>query len=147
MEDRGVEDVEEDADIEAIVAAIKAYEWKAEDLEAEEIELLQKHEVEVEGAEDAEDADGEADPLLEATLAFCTSQGVEGVEDDMDLDQLKELIDGYEYPEEQLSAEEIETLESLELAGNIKRKEKKAPAKKAAPAPAAKGKVAPKKKK
>ncbi len=87
------------------------------------------------GAEGEGAGDGEDDSVRQALIVFARSWDV-AVEDDADLDTVKEEMIRYSYEEEKMTPEEIELLESNDLADAIVRKPKAAP--KAAAKPAAK---------
>lgn len=80
---------------------------------------------------DIDEADAE-DPDREALYEFCVSSGVEDIEEDMDIDELKEILGEYEFKEEEMTADEVALLEKVGLGEIIERK-------KAAKAPARRG--------
>lgn len=84
----------------------------------------QESKVEDEAAEDAGEDDSK-----EKLIEFGASSGVE-LDDDMTVEEMKEELRSYEFPEEQLTAEDIAFLTEQGLESTIKRAAKKVAAKK-----------------
>lgn len=67
----------------------------------------------------------------EALIAFCAGNGIDGADESMAVDDLRELIGQYEFDADSLTEDEVATLEKYELGDCIQKPEpKKAPAKK-----------------
>ena len=80
-----------------------------------------------------EDPENEDDTAAkEALIAFCAGNGIDGADDSMAVDDLRELIGQYEFDADSLTEDEVATLEKYELGDCIKKllEPKKAPAKK-----------------
>jgi len=92
---------------------------------------LDETEEEEQEEEEAGTEPGEEEPseLVIRAQAFCGTQDLapeEGaIEDITDIKVLTALIDGFEYPEDELTEDEISLLGELDMDGNIKRATKK----------------------
>lgn len=60
------------------------------------------------------------DQLKESLLVLCKAQGVTEVKSSMSLDDMIDIIEGYEMKRDELEDDEIELLETLQLSGCIK---------------------------
>ena len=79
-----------------------------------------------------EDPENEDDAAAkEALIAFCAGNGIDGADDSLAVDDLRELIGQYEFDADSLTEDEVAILEKYELGDCIKKPEpKKAHAKK-----------------
>lgn len=152
------EGAEEEAEQEGIdVGSRVTWEYKGETLAGEVTELLDDgirvkrddngritkvndgdyYEEEAEEAEEAEETeDGASDEVFEQLVAFAESMSIEEAADAEDLPALVEVLGAYDWDADQLAPEEVELLESVEIAVT-KPKPKAKPKAKAKAKPAA----------
>ena len=84
-------------------------------------EAVQKH---VSESEEESEEESDDDELLESAKLFCGTWDID-LEDESDLDDAKKAISECEFPEDELDADEIETLNKLGLQKTIKASKKK----------------------
>ena len=66
--------------------------------------------VEEEADEEDEEDEEEVDPLVAGLVTVATTAGIEDVDEDMDIDEIKEVLEEYEFDFDDLSEEEVASL-------------------------------------
>jgi hypothetical protein len=76
--------------------------------------------------EETEETEEVSEYDAEALLAFCVAQGIDDVNDEMDIQQIVDIMKGYNYKKTDLTQEEVDMLGTLDLKGHILPESKKA---------------------